>query len=136
MAGGTGGTTPVYRRAARPPSLRGSISDFDDAAGFHDILFDRPRPVDQIIFVFGTPEGARIVEIDAIVPEPAGATVFPAAGTPAPPPTPPPDTAVRTHATHVAAQVIAEVPHTRHLPRGAEVVAEGQKRVPASRRRR
>jgi hypothetical protein len=57
-----------------PSHTLGQIADFDDPAGFSDILFAVPQHVDQIIIQFGTPEqGARITEIDAIVPEPASA---------------------------------------------------------------
>ena len=55
----------------RPSVLLGSDPDFNDAAGFEDILFAGPTPVDQIIIRFLTPEqGSRVTEIDAIVPEP------------------------------------------------------------------
>jgi hypothetical protein len=54
-----------------PSHTLGQIADFNDAAGFHDILFNAPERVDQLIIQFGTPEqGSRVTEIDAIVPEP------------------------------------------------------------------
>jgi hypothetical protein len=54
-----------------PTHTLGQIADFNDAAGSHDILFSFPERVDQLIIQFGTPEqGARVTEIDAIVPEP------------------------------------------------------------------
>lgn len=63
----------VWGSAGLAPSMRlGAIADFDDAAGFHDVMFTAPSAVDQIIVRFGTPEqGSRVTEIDAIVPEPA-----------------------------------------------------------------
>ena len=71
----------VWGSAGTAPSMfLGSIADFDDAAGFHDVMFTAPFPVDQIIISFGTPElGSRVIEIDAIVPEPAALAVLPAA---------------------------------------------------------
>lgn len=68
----------VWGSAGLAPSMPlGSIADFNDAAGFHDVMFTAPFPVDQIVVSFGTPEeGSRVVEIDAIVPEPAAVGVL------------------------------------------------------------
>ena len=75
-------TVNVFGSAGLAPSAPlGSIADFNDAAGFHDILFGGPVSVDQIIIQFGTPEqGARVIEIDAIVPEPCSLAAVVAAG--------------------------------------------------------
>lgn len=71
-------TVTVFGSAGLAPSQQlGSIADFNDAAGFHDIPFAGPTAVDQIIIQFGTPEqGARVIEIDALVPEPGAAGVL------------------------------------------------------------
>ena len=65
-------------KGAAPSQPVGSIADFNDAAGFHDIpFFTGPFQADQIVMQFGTPEnGARVAEVDALVPEPAATGVL------------------------------------------------------------